>query len=445
MKVPVVIDETLSPTPTAPAADTPEHRESPRRVAVASFIGNTIELYDFFIYGMATALVLDDVFFPNLSPLNSTLAAFSTYAVAFLARPIGSIVFGHFGDRVGRKTVLVTSLLLMGVSTALVGLLPGYATLGSWAPVLLVMLRFLQGIGIGGEWGGAVLMAVEHAPRGQRGLYAAFPQLGPPVGFSAATGVFWLVSASLDEAAFASWGWRIPFLLSFLLVAVGLVVRLKLSETPVFARSVAERAASRAPLMELLRGHTRELLLGAGAMAVVYALFYTSMTYGLSYTTTTLGMPRNTMLALSLVACLFLAAGIWFSATRSDRDGRRRLVLSGCGLAAVWSLLLFPLLDTARPVLMALALGGALFCLGVTSGPMGAFLPELFPARVRYSGASLAYNLGGVLGGAVSPLVVPRLQSGLGSASVGWYVSGMALVSLLCVRALPETRDRELG
>lgn len=445
MKVPVVIDETLSPTPTAPAADVPEHRESPRRVAVASFIGNTIELYDFFIYGMATALVLDDVFFPNLSPLNATLASFSTYAVAFLARPIGSIVFGHFGDRVGRKSVLVTSLLLMGVSTALVGLLPGYATLGSWAPLLLVTLRFLQGIGIGGEWGGAVLLAVEHAPRGKRGLYAAFPQLGPPVGFSAATGVFWLVSASLDEAAFASWGWRIPFLLSFLLVAVGLVVRLKISETPVFARSVAERAASRAPLMELLRCHTRELLLGAGAMAVVYALFYTSMTYGLSYTTTSLGMPRNTMLALSLVACLFLAAGIWFSATRSDTDGRRRLVLSGCGLAAVWSLLLFPLLDTERPVLMALALGGALFCLGVTSGPMGAYLPELFPARVRYSGASLAYNLGGVLGGAVSPLVVPRLQSGFGSASVGWYVSGMALVSLLCVRALPETRERELG
>lgn len=337
--------------------------------------------------------------------------------MAFLARPIGSIVFGHFGDRVGRKSVLVTSLLLMGVSTALVGLLPGYATLGSWAPLLLVTLRFLQGIGIGGEWGGAVLLAVEHAPRGKRGLYAAFPQLGPPVGFSAATGVFWLVSASLDEAAFASWGWRIPFLLSFLLVAVGLVVRLKISETPVFARSVAERAASRAPLMELLRCHTRELLLGAGAMAVVYALFYTSMTYGLSYTTTSLGMPRNTMLALSLVACLFLAAGIWFSATRSDTDGRRRLVLSGCGLAAVWSLLLFPLLDTERPVLMALALGGALFCLGVTSGPMGAYLPELFPARVRYSGASLAYNLGGVLG-ARSPLgrAAPpvRLRLGVG-------------------------------
>ncbi|WP_256098017.1 MFS transporter [Streptomyces sp. MnatMP-M17] len=438
------MDDTLSPTPTGPATARPENQESPRRVAVASFIGNTIELYDFFIYGMAAALVLDDVFFPNLSPLNATLASFSTYAVAFLARPIGSIIFGHFGDRVGRKSVLVASLLLMGLSTALVGLLPGYATLGSWAPLLLVLLRFLQGIGIGGEWGGAVLLAVEHAPSGRRGLYAAFPQLGPPVGFSAATGVFWLMSASLDEAAFASWGWRVPFLLSFLLVAVGLVVRLKISETPVFARSVAERTASRAPVAELLRCHPRELLLGAGAMAVVYTLFYSTMTYGLSYTTTALGMPRNTMLALSLVACLFLATAIWFAATRSDTEGRRKLVLTGCGLAAVWALVLFPLLDTRHPVVMAVAMGGALFCVGTTSGPMGAYLPELFPARVRYSGASLAYNLGGVLGGAVSPLVVPRLQSGFGSASVGWYVSAMAVVSLLCVRALPETRERGL-
>ncbi|MFJ2559790.1 MULTISPECIES: MFS transporter [unclassified Streptomyces] len=441
------MDNTLSPASSDPAADPPERAASPesaRRVAAASFIGNTVELYDFFLYGMAAALVLDDVFFPNLSPLNATLASFSTYAVAFLARPIGSIVFGHFGDRVGRKSVLVASLLLMGVSTALVGLLPGYATLGVWAPLLLVLLRCLQGIGIGGEWGGAVLLAVEHAPRGRRGLYAAFPQLGPPVGFSAATGAFWLVSASLDEAAFTSWGWRVPFLLSFVLVAVGLVVRLKISETPVFARSMARQEASKAPTLELFRCHTRELLLGAGAMAVVYALFYTSMTYSLSYATTTLGVPRTTMLSLSLVACLFLAAGIWFAATRSDTAGRRRPALLGCGLAAVWGLLLFPLLDTGRPVLMALALGGATFCVGVASGPMGAYLPELFPARVRYSGASLAYNLGGVLGGAVSPLVVPRLQPAFGSASVGWYVSAMALVSLLCVRALPETREREL-
>ncbi|MEV7090006.1 MFS transporter [Streptomyces sp. NPDC093085] len=414
-------------------------------MAVASFIGNTIELYDFFIYGMAAALVLDDAFFPQLSPLNAKLAAFSTYAVAFLARPIGSIVFGHFGDRVGRKSVLVASLLLMGVSTALVGLLPGYATLGVWAPLLLVLLRFLQGLGIGGEWGGAVLLAVEHAPHGRRGLYAAFPQLGPPVGFAAATGVFWLVSAALDEAAFASWGWRIPFLLSFALVAVGLVVRLKISETPVFVRAVAHPTVTRVPLSGLVRCHTRELLLGAGAMAVVYALFYTSMTYSLSYATTTLGVPRDTMLGLSLISCLFLAAGIWLSATRSDTRGRRGPALLGCGLAALWGQALFPLLDSGRPVLMAPALGVAMFCVGLASGPMGAYLSELFPARVRYSGASLAYNLGGVLGGAVSPLVVPRLQPAFGSAAVGWYLSAFAVVSLLCVRALPETRERELG
>ncbi|GAA1156120.1 MFS transporter [Streptomyces hebeiensis] len=429
---------------TPEASGPPAAAVNPRRVAFASFIGNAIELYDFFLYGMAAALVFGEVFFPDLSPLNATLAAFSTHAVAFLARPIGSVPVGHFGDRVGRKSVLVASLLLMGLSTALVGLLPGYATLGDWAPVLLVLLRLLQGLGIGGEWGGAVLLAVEHAPRGRRGLYAAFPQLGPPVGFAAATGVFWLLSSSLDDAAFTSWGWRVPFLLSFLLVAVGLVVRLKISETPVFARAVAQREASRAPVTELIRRHPRELLLGAGAMAVVYGLFYTSMTYGLSYTTTTLGVERDTMLALSLVACLFLAAGIWVAATRSDRQGRRRLILAGCGLATVWGLLLFPLLDTERPALIALALGGALFCVGVASGPMGAFLPELFHARVRYSGAALSYNLGGVLGGGLSPLVIPRLQTGLGSVSIGCYLSALAVLSLSCVLALPETREREL-
>lgn len=435
-------DSPAGPGDINPADDCPE---SLRRVAVASFIGTAIEFYDFYIYGTAAALVLNEAFFPNLSPINATLASFSTYAVAFAARPIGSVVFGHFGDRVGRKSVLVASLLLMGLSTALVGLLPSYDSWGIWAPLLLVLLRFLQGIGLGGEWGGAALLAVEHAPRGRRGLYAAFPQLGPSVGFFAATGIFWLLSASLDDAAFASWGWRVPFLLSFLLVAVGLFVRLKISETPVFERVMARQEASKAPTLDVLRRHPRELLLGAGGMIVAYGLFYTATTYCLSYATTSLGVPRDTMLGLSLVACLFLAAGTWLAATRSDAGGRRRLVLVGCGLAAVWGLILFPLLDTGQPVLIALALGGALFCMGVVYGPMGAYLPELFGARVRYSGASLAYNLGGVLGGAVSPLIATRLQAGFGSSSVGWYVSAMAVVSLLCVLALPETRERELG
>ncbi|MGW2344083.1 MFS transporter [Streptomyces sp. NPDC001661] len=428
----------------AEPAQAPEP-ESLRRVAVASFIGTAIEFYDFYVYGTAAALVLNAAFFPNLTPINATLASFSTYAVAFAARPIGSLIFGHFGDRIGRKSVLVASLLLMGLSTAFVGLLPGYGTLGLWAPILLVLLRFLQGVGLGGEWGGAALLAVEHAPRGKRGLFAAFPQLGPSVGFFAATGIFWLLSESLSDEAFKSWGWRIPFLLSFLLVAVGLFVRLKISETPVFAKVMAEQEASRAPALEVFKRHPKEILLGAGGMIIAYGLFYTATTYCLAYGTTTLGVPRSTMLAVSLVACLFLAAGTWLAATRSDAGGRRKMVLIGSCLAIVWGLALFPLMDTEKPVLIALALGGALFCMGVVYGPMGAYLPELFGAKVRYSGASFAYNLGGVLGGAVSPLIATRLQSALGSSSVGWYVSAMAVVSLLCVLALPETRERQLS
>nr|WP_193789281.1 MFS transporter [Streptomyces sp. SID5468] len=415
-----------------------------RRVAVASFVGTAIEFYDFYIYGTAAALVLNHAFFPNLSPLNATLASFSTYAVAFVARPVGSVLFGHFGDRVGRKSVLVVSLLLMGLSTALVGALPGYGTWGAAAPVLLVVLRFTQGIGLGGEWGGAALLAVEHAPGRRRGLYAAFPQLGPSVGFFAATGIFWVLSGCLSDAAFTSWGWRIPFLLSFVLVAVGLFVRLKISETPVFARAMAANEAGRVPVADVLRRHPRELLLGAGGMVVAYGLFYTATTYCLAYATGTLKLARGTMLGLSMVACVFLAAGTWLAATRSDRAGRRTLVLAGSGAAAIWGLVLFPLLDTKQPLLVAVAIGGALFLMGVIYGPMGAFLPELFSTHVRYSGASLAYNLGGVLGGSVAPLVSTRLQAAYGSHAVGWYLTAMALVSVGCVLALPETREREL-
>ncbi|MBM7170301.1 MHS family MFS transporter [Streptomyces sp. G44] len=449
MRVPLVRSETTAEENTSTAGKqlaqgAQSSPESLRRVAVASFVGTAIEFYDFYIYGTAAALVLNQAFFPTLDPVNATLASFSTYAVAFAARPIGSVIFGHFGDRVGRKSVLVASLLLMGLSTALVGLLPGYGTLGVWAPLLLILLRFLQGIGLGGEWGGAALLAVEHAPSGKRGLYAAFPQLGPSVGFFAATGVFWLLSSVLPDEAFRGWGWRVPFLLSFLLVGVGLFVRLRISETPVFAKVMEAQEASKAPTLDVLRRHPRELLLGAGGMVVAYGLFYTATTYCLAYATGTLRVPRTTMLGLSLAGCLFLAAGTWLAATRSDGDGRRKLVLAGTGLSVVWGFVLFPLLDTGRPALIALALGGALFCMGVVYGPMGAYLPELFGTNVRYSGASLAYNLGGVLGGAVSPLVATRLQAAFGSSSVGWYVSAMAVVSLVCVSALPETREREL-
>jgi metabolite-proton symporter len=414
------------------------------RVAVASFIGTAIEFYDFYIYGTAAALVINEAFFPNLSRVNGVLASFSTYAVAFVARPVGSVLFGHFGDRVGRKSVLVTSLLLMGLSTAAVGFLPTYGTWGAWAPTLLVLLRFLQGIGLGGEWGGAALLAVEHAPSGRRGRFAAYPQLGPAVGFFGATGVFLLLSTVVSDAAFQGWAWRIPFMLSLVLVAVGLFVRIQISETPAFRKVRAGCRTSRAPFVDVVRHHPRELLLGSGAMIVAYGLFYTATTYCLSYGTKTLGIGRTTMLLASMASVTFLAAGTWFAATRSDQLGRRRMALSGTIAAAVWGLLLFPLLDTGRPLLITLGLGVTLLLMGVIYGPMGAFLPELFPPELRYSGAGLAYSLGGVAGGAVAPLVATRLQVEFGSASVGWYMSFMAVLSLGCLLLLPETREREL-
>ncbi|MFK4144219.1 MFS transporter [Streptomyces sp. NPDC004065] len=432
------------------SSGTPAHDDEPvgsrlmRRVAVASFIGTAIEFYDFYIYGTAAALVIDEAFFPHLSRVNGVLAAFSTYAVAFVARPLGSVLFGHFGDRVGRKSVLVTSLLLMGLSTAAVGFLPTYGMWGAGAPALLVLLRFLQGIGLGGEWGGAALLAVEHAPSGRRGRYAAYPQLGPSVGFLGATGVFLLLSTTVSDAAFQGWAWRVPFLLSLVLVAVGLFVRLRISETPAFRKVMADRQTSRTPFVDVVRGHPRELLLGSGAVIVAYGLFYTATTYCLSYGTRTLGVGRTDMLLASMAAVVFLAAGTWVAATRSDRLGRRRMALSGTIAAVVWGPLLFPLLDTGRLPLIVFGLGGTLLLMGVIYGPMGAFLPELFPAELRYSGAGLAYSLGGVAGGAVAPLVATRLQAEFGSASVGWYVSFMAVLSLICLLLLPETREREL-
>ncbi|HET6504080.1 MAG TPA: MFS transporter [Amycolatopsis sp.] len=415
------------------------------RVALASFIGTTIEFYDFYIYGTAAALVLNGEFFPTLSPLNATLASFSTYAVAFVARPVGSVLFGHFGDRIGRKSMLVASLLLMGLSTAAVGIVPGYHSWGIWAPVVLVVLRCLQGIGLGGEWGGAALLAVEHAPRQRRGLYGAFPQLGPSLGFFCATGIFLVLSTSIRDTAFVSWGWRIPFLLSLLLVVVGLVVRLKISETPVFAEAMARRESRPVPIVEVLRRHPRELLLGSGAMVVAYGLFYTATTYCLSYGTSKLGISRNTMLGISLIAVVFLAVGTWFSARGSDALGRRRWVAAGSGVAVIWGLVLFPLMDTRSVVAVAIALGICLLIMGMIYGPMGAYLPELFHTDVRYSASGLAYSLGGVVGGSVAPLLATRLQAAFGASSVGWYVSAMAVLSLVCVLALPETREQSLS
>ncbi|UBU17997.1 MFS transporter [Nonomuraea gerenzanensis] len=415
-----------------------------RKVASASFIGTAIEFYDYYIYGTAAALVLNEAFFPSLSPLAGTLASLATFAIGFIARPFGAILFGHFGDRVGRKAVLVVSLLLMGLSTALIGLLPDFSTIGVAAPILLVLLRILQGIGLGGEWGGAALLATEYAPRERRGLFAAAPQLGSPVGYFVATAVFWALSSWLPADAFQSWGWRVPFLLSFVLVAVGLRIRLQIAETPAFAAFTAKAEAAKLPIAQVVRRHPKELLLGAGAIVVVYVMFYTAATYCLTYTTKTLGIPRPAMLALTLVAVVVLGVSTYLVARLSDRVGRRKLIIAGAAFGVGWGFLLFPLLDTGNYFLIAVALSGALLCMGIVYGPMGAYLPELFATDVRYSGAGVAYNLGGVLGGGVAPLLVAQISESAGTAGAGWFMSGMALLSLLCVLALPETRDRDL-
>lgn len=419
-----------------------------RRVAVASFIGTAIEFYDFYIYATAAALVLDSAFFPELDPVAGRLAAFSTFAVAFLSRPLGSILFGHWGDRIGRKSMLVASLLVMGLSTVAIGLLPGYATIGLLAPVLLILLRFLQGIGLGGEWGGAALMATEHAPEGRRGRYAMFPQLGPPVGFIVANGLFLLLGLVLTDAQFAAWGWRVPFVFSIVLVVIGLYVRLKIAETPVFQRTMDDRAVARAPFLELIRRQWREVVLGALAMAVTYCLFYTATAYGLSYATDPagLGMERTPVILATMIGAVGMAVGTVYAATASDRRGRRPTMMLFTAVAIGYGAVMFPLIDTATLLGVTAGFTIALILMGLIYGPMGAFLPELFRTRYRYSGSSLAYSLGGVLGGAVPPLIATTLQATpLGSTAVGLFVSAVGVVSLLSLWALKETKDTSMS
>ncbi len=349
------------------------------RIALASFIGTTIEFYDFYIYGMAAALVIGPVFFPGDSPATQALSAFLTFAVAFLARPLGAILFGHFGDRKGRKATLVTSLLVMGVSTTLIGLLPGFAVFGAWAPILLCLLRFGQGIGLGGEWGGAALLATENAMPGKRGWYGMFPQLGPPVGFLCATGSFLLLAHLLSEAEFKAWGWRLPFLASSVLVMIGLYVRLVLTETPVFQQVLQQHRQIGFPLLAILRGHGRPLLLGALAMVVCYALFYISTVFSLSYGVSVLHIPRQQFLGMLCVAVVFMAAATPLSAWAGDKYGRRPVLLLAGSCAFLSGFALEPLLNSGSAFLITAFLALELLLMGATFAPMGALLPELFP------------------------------------------------------------------
>ncbi|MFT6394015.1 MAG: metabolite-proton symporter [Methylophilaceae bacterium] len=414
-------------------------KASTSQIAFASFIGTTIEFYDFYIYAMASALVIGQVFFPASDPAVQTLNAFLTFGLAFIARPFGAILFGHFGDKVGRKTTLAASLLVMGISTLLIGLLPGYDTLGFWAPLLLCVLRFGQGIGLGGEWGGAALLATEHAPKGKRGWYGMFPQLGPSVGFLLATLSFLGLSFFLSDAQFKSWGWRLPFILSALLVGVGLYVRFKLTETPAFAKALANQAIHVMPVKALLKTHLKPVLLGAMAMVVCYNLFYTAAVFCLSYGTKQLGMARQDLLLMLCVAVVFMAVATPISAWLSDRYGRRPVLLISGLLAVMLGFAMSPLMGSTSIVTVTVFLSLALFLMGATFAPMGAYLPEQFPVAVRYTGAGLAYQLGGILGASFAPSVSQWLAITGGLSWVGYYVSAMAAISVLAVFVMRET------
>ena len=411
-------------------------KTSTSHIAFASFIGTAIEFYDFYIYAMAAALVIGQVFFPTGDPATQSLNAFLTFGIAFVARPVGAVIFGHFGDKVGRKTTLAASLLLMGVSTLLIGLLPGYDVLGIWAPIILCLLRFGQGLGLGGEWGGAALLATEHAPAGRRAWFGMFPQLGPSVGFLLATLSYLALSLWLTDAQFKAWGWRLPFIASAALVGVGLYVRFKLAETPVFAAALAQNKTHEVPIRNLLTTHLRPVLLGALAMVVCYNLFYTATVFCLSYGTTQLGITRVDFLGMLCVAILFMTIATPISARLSDCLGRRPVLLASSALAVLAGFTLSPLLASGSLLQITLFLSLALFLMGATFAPMGAYLPEQFPVAVRYTGAGLAYQLGGILGASLAPYVSQLLVTTGGLAWVGAYVSIAAAVSFLAVLAL---------
>ena len=418
---------------------------STTHIAFASFIGTAIEFYDFYIYAMASALVIGQVFFPASDPTAQALNAFLTFGIAFIARPFGAILFGHFGDRIGRKATLAASLMVMGISTLLIGCLPSYESIGTWAAILLCLLRFGQGIGLGGEWGGAALLATENAPANKRGWFGMFPQLGPSVGFLLATLSFLVLTLYLSDEAFKSWGWRIPFFASALLVLVGLYVRFKLAETSAFAAVLAQHHTHKAPIKSLLSTHFRPVLLGALAMTVCYNLFYTATVFCLSYGTLSLNIARADFLQMLCVAVLFMAVITPISAGLSDKFGRKPVLIIGCLLAILAGFSLAPLMASGSLWQITLFLSIALLLMGATFAPMGAFLPEQFPVAVRYTGAGLSYNLGGILGASTAPFISQLLVDKGGLVWVGYYVSTMALVSLVAIVLMNETQQRNFN
>ncbi|MGD9811292.1 MAG: MFS transporter [Sphingobium sp.] len=410
-----------------------------KRVLAASLAGTSVEFYDFYIYATAASLVFGPLFFPASSPVVQLLAAYASFAVAFFARPLGAAVFGHYGDRIGRKSTLVASLILMGGSTLAIAFLPTHATIGWWAPFILCILRFGQGFGLGGEWGGAALLAVENAPPGWRARFGMFPQLGAPVGFIFANGLFLLLGRLLTDEDFMSWGWRLPFLASAVLVILGLWIRLKLTETPEFAQMIAHEETAHLPIAAVLKQHLGVAVAGTFGVVACFAIFYIATAFALGYGTVNLGIGREHFLLLQLVAILFMAAGIVLAGWWADVKNPAHVLVAGCLMTVPMGAAFGSLLGSGQDIAILLALGSALFVMGFVYGPLGAWLPSLFPVRLRYSGVSFAFNLGGIIGGALAPIVAQALVTAFGVATAGLYMSAAAAISLVALLARNRT------
>ena len=425
----------------AQTVDSARAGNSPQRVLFASLVGTTIEFFDFYIYATAAVLVFPKLFFPASDPASATLQSLATFALAFFARPIGSALFGHYGDRIGRKATLVAALLTMGLSTVIIGILPTYATIGLAAPILLALCRLGQGLGLGGEWGGAVLLATENAPPGKHAWYGMFPQLGAPLGFLCSTGVFLLLSRTLDDQQFFAWGWRVPFLASALLVFVGLYVRLRLAETPAFQRAIEKNERVRLPMATIFSEHPAVLFAGMFGAIATFVLFYLMTVFSLSWGTSALGFARPQFLIMQMIGVLFFAITIPISAMLADRYGSRPVLIGSTFAIILFGLVLAPLFGSGSQagVLVFLSLGLAL--MGLTYGPLGTALAALFPTAVRYTGASLAFNLAGIFGASLAPYIATWLAGKYGLASVGYYLSAAGVITAVALFSIGVPRD----
>lgn len=442
---------------TSSVADQAHMRASMRKVALTALAGTSIEWYDFFLYATAAALVFPAAFFPGSDPTIALVLSFGTFAFGFIARPLGGIVFGHFGDRIGRKKTLVIALWMMGISSTLIGLLPTYATIGVAAPIILCLLRFAQGLAIGGQWGGAMLLVTESAPAEKRGYYGAYAQAGAPVGVILANLAFIIISSSVSEQAFMDWGWRVPFISSVLLIGISMYVQLNLEDTAAFkelqaikAKRDAESEAviiRRSPIIEALVKYPKRIALAAGAFLSIQVAFYILIGFVLAYggDPTGAAIPRDTMLLAVLVASAMQIPVQFWAAAYSDRHGRRGIFMLGAFLTGAWSFALFPLIDTGEFWLVVLGLSGGLAFLGLMYGPQAAFFTELFSTEVRYSGASLGYQIGAIVGGAFAPTIATLLWAEYSIVWVSVYIAGASLLSLISVRMLTETYKSDLS